>query len=282
MSINISRFSADPQRDQYFRDEATKAYQAIFKWFRLSPIHKEKDYSYADLILPRELKQKYPELKIKIRNDFGHWGFTSSEMELDLGIKKIFNDSHDGDSVDPTENEHIQKHFIRQRDAFIHEFIHFLDYSRAPHRLNPTYEFKNDLGSQKYFTKEDIEEFGKYFTDPFEINANYQQFIFNIEQEFNGNILHSPLHKEIKQEKLLYYLTNNDFNGFYDYLEKQIPDVIARFMFSPSKNPKKFKLVERKFRSRLYKQFQHWRAQKNKKIAYRIARKYFLGMREEQ
>lgn len=110
----------------------------------------------------------------------------------------------------------------RSKQAFWHEFIHYIDYNRVHPDSRPgAFQKKNQLGNLKSHDPVDIEKKkAKYYNDPIEFNAFVQQGLSQIENHL----------RSIKSKADAQKLVGKSANEFYTLVLKVLTPSFVKYM----------------------------------------------------
>lgn len=182
MGGGVYRLAADPAQDEKFRQQAAKAYDRL--WQRCKAREVEPIDSLGDEAVPDGTTVGWavmalePRLNVVLR-PLPEGSRTSGKYNQAIANMSAIITLYNGDWEDYfwQSNEDYQLKMLSQafpRRTFLHEYIHHLDWSRAP---NISY------GKHKTINKMNDQEYAAYLSEPAEFNAWFQSYVDDIEKQ---------------------------------------------------------------------------------------------------
>jgi len=239
----IQRQAANPAQDEAFRRQAVQAYEELIRRANQKQAKPVKatgeDIGPDGRIVAWSIDNLEAGLNVQLRPRPAGSQTNGQYIHSKFGPSTIilYNGDPQGDFWrSDVDHQLMLLPYALSRRTFVHEYIHALDWKRAPHI---------GYGGHKTIGEMDDQEYAAYLSEPAEFNAWFQSFANEIEREINVFVDKVPSnmwpdHMKVTNAFVTWFMRSFKHNGW-------------RIDILPAK-------IQRKIQKRLAQMFQHvWR-----------------------
>jgi len=184
----LYREAADPARDQQYRQQAVAVYERLLARLKAGDveiIEAINDEDIPDGTVVGWVVRDLGGLNVALRPSKNDG--TNGKYIRGIPLIVLYNGDWGGSFWDaPPEHQRKLLPYAFPRRTFIHEYIHHLDWQRAP---------TLDYGEHKPYDEMTEQEYIAYLSEPAEFNAWYQSYADDIEKETQFWVKNAPSDK---------------------------------------------------------------------------------------
>lgn len=209
---NLDVLKEDFDSDKIFRNEADKAYNELISFIKLT---KDSGKDLKDVLaftgktqyalnfgdINSKYKNLYILFSVKVGGYLGGLGFLNG---IPIIILPVMIDTHNFDYLETRINKQV----------FIHEFIHYLDWKRSKVIHNTANKIKR--------VSDDIIDLSDYVNSPAEYNAHYQEMLSSLDNTLKN--LENYIKMGAAKNTIIDKFVGTNFSEFKNIAMNILPD----------------------------------------------------------